>query len=153
VLAIMATLTIFGPQIAMLTMRVVRAAPQAMRALVARLVALRPQRASAEPLAVGELVEDLDHLDELVGATSAPTNPAAQETAVAADDWSPAALDEWRRTHLEASLDADAWLAAELAGLGTKVHGDLQLADTLRRTWAELEKNELAVTGEDSPRW
>jgi hypothetical protein len=72
---------------------------------------------------------------------------------VAADDWSPAALDEWRRTHLEASLDADAWLAAELAGLGTKVHGDLQLADTLRRTWAELEKNELAVTGEDSPRW
>lgn len=98
VLAVVTVLAVFGPQLRQLTVLAVRA----LRTIPDRLrdrrshAGLRP----AAAIAAGGPAEDQDHLG---GPVDAP--------------WSLDELETWRRTHVEASLDADAWLAEQLAEL------------------------------------
>jgi poly-gamma-glutamate biosynthesis protein PgsC/CapC len=132
--AVAATIATFGPQMQMLivaTARVLGSVGARRRQRMREPLVTHPQQ-----IAVGELVEAQDHLDELADVL-----------------WSAEELARWRAEHTEASLDADAWLAAQLGEVGRtldvdleldreldrRLAADLQLADTLRAAWASLD--------------
>lgn len=186
VLAVVTVLVVFGPQLrqlAVLTARALATVPERLRD--------RRSRRALEPVAapvVGGPAEDQDHLS---GPVDAP--------------WTLDEIEAWRLTNLEASLDADAWLAQQLADLdqlsgdgpitgevylegllalerhhahltrlaaleradrqldtlvaeelATSVShsaADVDLAEALRTTWAELERDLPRTRHSGTPPW